>query len=259
MAERTLLTIGQEAARRAGLPAPSTIYSNNEKAARLILIAADDTVREVREAAANNDGWGSQQVGGTITTISGRAYYDLPSDYEALIPGASFINGNPMWFMGPTDPYAWRAEEAGVGVRPAPYRWRIRGAQMFLQPTPSSEMSIYFEYLSRGMIDSTSDGAWDVAVWDDAVWNANTVIDRFLSDTDQPRFPDHILSLGITAKLKQAMGAPSASAELEYRKALSIAVARDKGGPPRCRTLSEHTWTDEVYHPLDDDSGVIIL
>jgi hypothetical protein len=259
MAERTLLSLAEEAAIRAKLPVPATIVSNNEKVARQILVAANDTIREIRRMAANNDGWGCQQVAGTVTTASGTQYYDLPSSYDALIPGANFINGNPMWFMGPTNPYNWRAEEAGVAVSTAPYRWRIKQNQIFIQPTPSSVMTLYFEYLSRAMIDSTSAGAWDVAVWDTAIWNDKTVIDRFLADSDQPRVPDDLVSQGMTWRLMRDMGQPYFDLRADYEQAVNLAIAQDKGGPPRSLSLAQSRMTDEVYHPLDDSSGVVIL
>lgn len=250
MAERTLLSLATSAAHDAGAPAPSTIVGNNEKIARAILGFANDTVRAVRTAAADNGGWGAQQVGATLSLVSGVASYDLPDDYQAMIPGAIMLDGMPMWFSGPDDPAYWNAYEANALVGVSPYRWRVKARKIFVQPTPSSSMTVVYEYLTRSMIESTAAGAWDVAVWDQAVWDATTISDRFLDDDDQPRFPDYLLKLGVQYRLERLLGRPYGETANEFENELEIAVAEDHGGPPRSRSLCDVGDRASVAHGL---------
>lgn len=259
MANRTLLSIAEEACDMAGMPTPATIVGNNEKTARFILAGANQTIRDLRSRAANNGGWGAQQVAQTLTTVSGVATYDLPDDFQAMIESAVFIDGAPLWFHGPTDPYHWAAVESNAYVSATPYRWRVKFNKIFIQPTPSSVMTINFEYLTRALVQSTAAGAWDVAIWDQTVWDFATIADRFLSDTDQPRVPDYLVVLGIQHRLERRIGSPTAVETFaEYEAEAETAIAEDRGGPPRSRTFSEAKIGTEVVFGLGSNGGVVI-
>lgn len=258
MAERTLLDIATSASEAAGVPAPASIVGNASKRARFLEAAINQTMREIRNAAANNDGWGAQQVAATLTTVANRESYDLPGDYDGLIPGAMHINGSPMWFHGPADAFHWSAVEANATISATPYRWRIKERKVFIQPVPTSVMTLAFEYLTRAMIESAGAGAWDVAIWDQAIWDARTISDRMLQDSDQPRVPDYVVELGLQWRLEQKYQMPHAETRAEYWRELEMAVAADKGGPPRSRTLSEAALATEVLHGIGENGGVVI-
>lgn len=69
--------------------------------------------------------------------------------------------------------------------------------------------------------------------------------ERFTADIDWPVMDDHVLSLGMTARLLRALEEPYADQQAEYEEALDVALADDAGGA-RDVCLDEPTINDPL-------------
>lgn len=65
---------------------------------------------------------------------------------------------------------------------------------------------------------------------------------KFARDADMPALDDHVLSLGMTARLLKGLREPYAEEMAEYEEARDVALAKDAGGG---RNISLEDWREE--------------
>jgi hypothetical protein len=91
----------------------------------------------------------------SFATVPSQASYTLPSDFNySLID--TFWNTTEQWqLIGPLRPQEWQSVQHGVGGAIVDTFFRIKGIagnQFFVEPVPSSIITISFEYASRNAI-----------------------------------------------------------------------------------------------------------
>ena len=145
---RTILQIAQEAAERAILPAPSVLFGSNDRISRILRVAAIDTMREIMDAADRN---GLSDFASTwvFELEPDKFLYDLPPDYQGVIPGTEHRNNWPVGLLGPVGPIGWSNWLNNVTVPTTPYGWRIRGNKLAIEPIPTARELIQIDYKSR--------------------------------------------------------------------------------------------------------------
>jgi hypothetical protein len=286
---RTILEIAKEAAERDNTSRPlvSLFGAGNDRVARVLRIAAADTIRDILRASV---GLSEFQATYVFTMEPGRYAYALPPDYLRMIPGTENRANWPMSLIGPVSPQQWARWMSGAVTSPAPSGWRIRNNALWIDPPPASRELVQIDYISRypvvapissDVIDVTDgaiqvkapmvprDGAitenvkralfteeydgtayGDVPGWDEAVWaeevteilrriNLTSNVDpkpmirkpEFTADTDRPAFDDdHLLSLGMTFRLRRGLGMPYAEQADEYEAEKEAKAFGDAGG-----------------------------
>lgn len=287
---RRILDIAIEAAERdATAPAPTTLFDTNNKVAKILRIAARDTMREyLRES--DWIGLSEHHATWAFVTHPGRFAYPLPPDFLRLITNTEHRGGWPMGLVGPATPQAWAHWLfGGGGVAPVQMGWRIHNGAIWVEPTPVSYELVTISYVSRypvvsevrpGDYDMSKsppvctapfvprDGQLDVpdgvtigeahgtAKWDlPPGWDVGTFgqeITEYLrrisvsssvaplpqvrrpefeSDDDMPAWADdHLLSLGMTFRLRKALGKDYAEVAAEYESELEMKQGSDAGG-----------------------------
>ena len=140
---RRILDIAVEAAERdATAPAPTTLFATNNKVAKILRIAARDTLREYLRAS-DWIGLSEHHATWAFVTHPGRFAYPLPPDFLRLIPNTEHRGGWPMGLVGPATPQAWAHWLfGGGGTAPVQMGWRIHNGAIWVEPTPTTYVSV---------------------------------------------------------------------------------------------------------------------
>ncbi len=221
----TVLSVSQEVLAEIGdFEIPSTFVGNNSATARQVLAIAN---RVGKEVAREKSDWEWLLTSYTFLTTNGTPGYALPSDFRYMVNATWWDRTNYWEIFGPATPEIWQTLKSGIvtdGVR----RWfRIQNGEFVLHPTPTTTGdTIAYEYLSN---------AW--VVEDDGT----TFKTEFTADTDNPRFDDFILRLGIKAYFMKEKGLPYADDLNAYADEIDRAKGTD-GGAPRLRLDDQSGW-----------------
>jgi hypothetical protein len=284
---RTILAIAQEAAERDNTaPAPTSLFASSTKVAKLLRVAAKDTIRDYLTRSGHN-GLSEFHSTWVFSLQPGRFAYPLPPDFLRMIPNTEHRGGWPLGLIGPASPQSWASWIFGGAVTAVEMGWRIRNNAIFFEPTPSAAEMVAIEYVSRFPVVSriregdfdfsvtppqiiapwvprdgqmaleglniTTGGTfayeagpgWDAGVWGDEVFEILRQISpssirapypevrrpEFEHDEDRPVFDDdHVLSLGMTYRLRRGLGLDYAEAAAEYEVEMSQRLDHDAGG-----------------------------
>jgi hypothetical protein len=289
MAQRTILAIAQEAAERDNsAPAPTSLFASATKVAKLLRVAAKDTVRDYLTRSGHT-GMSEFQSTWVFGLQPGRFAYPLPPDFLRMIPNTEHRGGWPLGLIGPASPQAWAAWIFGGAVTAVEMGWRIRNNAIFFEPVPRAAELVAIEYISRfpvvsriregdfdfsvsppqalapwvprdgyqalnglditvsppGEMEFDGGPGWDIGVWGQEVWEVLRQISptsaiapypevrrpEFEHDEDRPVFEDdHLLSLGMTYRLRRGLGLDYAEAAAEYEIEMEQKLAHDAGG-----------------------------
>lgn len=310
---RSIYAIAEEVCDRVTVGCPDTLFGTNDRIARILRVAAKDTLRDIMRDAMKNgvSGFQSQWV---FATKPGVYAYSLPPDFYKMIPGTEQRNQWPLGILGPVNPQTWSNWIGGAAYTAVPMAWRISNNLVHIEPPPVSAELILIEYLSHYMVvrdavdgdlapvdgrlapisplipreGYVADGAldtvptsgaskWGEAVWGTAVWGSTPAQElrrvpvsasdtkypayqvraaEFTGDTDECALhDDHVLSLGLTWRLRKGLRMPYAEAFDEYDTEKGVFLANDAS---RGRTIvfGEDGAHDQVV-PLGGDRWVV--
>lgn len=292
MAPHGILSLAQDVCDRVTVNVPTTLFGTNDRIARILRLAAKDTIRDIMRAGQMNglQGFHSQWI---FATRPGVYAYVMPTDFLRILPGTEQRNSWPLGLIGPVSPQTWAGWIAGVESVVTPMSWRIKNNLIHIEPPPVAAEIVMIEYLSRfpvarnatdddllpvdgylqpiaplvpregylssdaySTIEVTGSSEWGSATWGTAVWGttphgevrripagtSNTSFpayqvraEEFTSDTDTSALDDdHVLSLGMTWRLRKGLSMPYAEDRDEYEREKDVFVANDAS---RARTF----------------------
>lgn len=312
---RTILEIAREASEReATAPAPATLFDTNNRVAKILRTAAQDTMREYLRGT-NWIGLSDFNSTWAFTLVPGRYAYPLPPDFLRVIAGTEIRNGWPMGLVGPATPQVWAAWLFGRFRLTTPMGWRIRNNALWIDPTPARYELVTIDYISRyPVVSDVLDSDYDMSInppqitapfvprdgqmdlppesgqpvitggtgeydappgYDVATYYleafeklkrlspqsavaplAQVRRDAFTADTDRPAFEDdHILSLGMTFRLRRGLGMDYAEVAAEYEAEMEMRKSTDAGGARSFRLGSSSSeWS---AFPLGDGRWMV--
>lgn len=212
----TLLSLCQDVADEIGLERPSAIIGNTSETAKKLLQAAQRTGKDL----AKKHDWAILQKEYTFSTASGTSSYDLPSDYDHVLPYTQWDRGNYWRLIGPLSPSEWQYMKSGI-VTQGPrtqYRFKPLSGTMkfYVNPTPSSVVTLAYEYVSNQWCESST----------------GTGKTEFTADTDVVRLDTELFNLGINWRTRKSMGLPFIVEFDQYESMLKIRKAQE-GDMPR--------------------------
>ncbi len=145
---QTILQLAQDVCDRETVKAPRTLFNTNDKIARILRMAAQDTVRDMMRSAHRNglSGFKAQWVFAVRPQIYS---YQLPPDYYRMIDGTEQRDRWPLGILGPVAPQTWSNWIAGLGFTAVPMGWRIDNNMIHIEPVPQQEEAIVIEYMSK--------------------------------------------------------------------------------------------------------------
>lgn len=162
---RSILAIAQEAAERENTaPAPTSLFNSNTKIAKLLRVAAKDTLRDYMRRSGHT-GLSEFQSTWVFALQPGRYAYPLPPDYLRLIPNTEHRGGWPLGLVGPASPETWASWIFGGAVTAVEMGWRVRNNAIFFEPTPSAAELVAIEYVSNfPVVSALREGDYDFTV-----------------------------------------------------------------------------------------------
>lgn len=214
MSFETALDIVQSASGELGLPVPTdaaTSYLPLPKQLFALLNAAG------RQLIRDHE-WGSLITLATITTVSGQADYDLPSDYSRMVTETQWDATNHWTMIGPDTPQMarWRQTSIAANTGTRITFTQTGTSRVTVWPTPTvSGNSLTYLYVSKNWA-AKADG---------------TSQSQFLLDTDTSIFDPDLLVKELKWRFMSAKGMGSA---LEFKNEAEIMkaqlIAADLGG-----------------------------
>ena len=150
-------------------------------------------------------------AGTAATAYFQKMKYDLPSDYEALIPRSMWDKSKKWELLGPEDGQQWEWLLSGYISTGPRIRWRLLGAYFQIWPGISAAEYLGYEYRSNGWANSAAGAAKT----------------SFTVDTDTTIYPDRLMVLSTKLKYFEAKGFDTAAMYRNYMYELEAAMALD--------------------------------
>jgi hypothetical protein len=153
---------------------------------------------------------------GTVSLVFGQVNYALPSDWSKQIPQTEWDRSNRWPLLGPNSPQDWQSFKSGIVYAGPRLRFRIQGNTIAINPPPSANLNLAFEYISK---------SWVLAA--DGVTYKNS----FTADTDTFVFDDSLMTIGLKLRWLQTKGFEYDYAQREFDSLLSMCKGQDKSAP----------------------------
>lgn len=153
------------------------------------------------------------------TVVSGTIYfqkvkYDLPSDYDAIVPRTQWDKSKHWEMLGPENAQQWEWLLSGYISTGPRIRWRLYGDYFQIWPGTSTNEFLGFEYRSKGWARA-ADG---------------TAKNSFTADTDTCIYPDRVMVLSTKLKYFQAKGFDTTALYRDYVTELETSMAQNISG-----------------------------
>ena len=184
-----------------------------------------DTTYQVVGTGFNQDTFISSVDSGTQVTVNQdieeaatagtlnfqKMRYDLPSDYEALIPRTMWDKSKHWEMLGPEDAQQWEWLLSGYISTGPRVRWRLFSGYFQIWPGFSNAEYLGFEYRSKGWAESS----------------AGAVKNSFTVDTDTCIYPDRLIVNATKLKYFEAKGFDTTAMYRNYEEEMEAAKALD--------------------------------
>jgi len=152
------------------------------------------------------------EAGGTNATIYfQQVKYDLPTDYDAIVPRTMWDKSKRWELLGPEDAQQWEWLLSGYISTGPRIRWRLLGKTFQIWPGTSTNELLSYEYRSKGWAEAAN----------------GTVKNSFTADTDTCIYPDRVMVLSTKLKYFEAKGFDTTALYRNYVEELNTAIAQD--------------------------------
>jgi hypothetical protein len=153
---------------------------------------------------------------GTVSLVFGQVNYPLPSDWSKQIPQTEWDRSNRWPLLGPNSPQDWQSFKSGIVYAGPRLRFRIQGDTLAINPPPSANLNLAFEYISKSWVLAT-DGV--------------TYKNKFTADTDTFVFDDSLMTIGLKLRWLQTKGFEYDYAQREFNEILNFCQGQNKSAP----------------------------
>ena len=137
--------------------------------------------------------------------------YDLPDDYDAIVPRTQWDKSKHWEMLGPESAQQWEWLLSGYISTGPRIRWRLYGGYFQIWPGNSTAEYLGFEYRSKGWARSA----------------AGAIKNSFTVDTDTCIYPDRVMVLSTKLKYFQAKGFDTTALYRDYLTEFDTSVAQD--------------------------------
>ena len=151
-------------------------------------------------------------AGTVATAYFQKMKYDLPSDYESLVPRSMWDKSKHWEMLGPEDAQQWEWLLSGYISTGPRIRWRLLGSYFQIWPGFSNAELLGYEYRSNG---------WALSA-------ASAVKTSFTVDTDTCIYPSRLMVLFTKLKYFEAKGFDTTAMYRNYVNELEAAMSLDK-------------------------------
>ena len=234
----TLLTICQDAANEIGVPSPNAVVGSTDTTVIQLLAAAN---REGKNLVSGYD-WEvliKEEAHSAIANESQGTITSIASDFERFSNNTMWNRTTDRKFYGPLNNSEWQRLKASVQSGVTNY-FRIRGGFLLMNPVPTVNDAIYFEYISKYWVDTTGNGSADA--------------EKFAADSNTTVLDEDIITLGVIWRFLKQKGLPYDNQLQEYQLKVFEKQAKD-GAKPILR-MSGNT---RLFLPVNEPEGNFTL
>ena len=210
----TVLEMVQDVTDEIGVERLNTVVNNTSNTARRALQAAKRTGNELLKKHY----WSFLYREHTFDTVDSQAAYDLPSDFDRIVPHTQWDRTNEWRLWGPLSAQDWQFVKSGVAEEGPRRDYRIKADsgtnKVFISPTPGSGEggeTLVFEYITNEWAEA-SDGTGQSDIQ---------------ADSDTVRFDDELFRLGLKWRLLRSLGMEYLTEFDEYDHMRKVRVAGD--------------------------------
>lgn len=220
----TVLTIAQNAAKRAGFTPPASLVGNSDDTAVQLLAIIEEETR----ALSDRFRWQALVKRATFDFVNGQETYDLPDDFKDYIQKTIWDYSSRRPLIAPISPEGYEIQKnylitSGIDKMVYIYDGKIR-----VTPTPGSNDTINYEYTTLNIYkDENGVGKPEIT-----------------ADTDTTTIREFLVALGVKFRFLMAKGIiPSERYEhsfehKDYIAQVSRAVLTDGFGQPNPINMS---------------------
>lgn len=226
----TLLSLVQQVVGEisANIVTPAAVASNTDQTVvqlyRLANRVGQDLVREYP--------WRRLVTEYTFPTLASTSEYDLPADFDRMVPDTHYDRTNDWQNRGPSSSQEWQWLNTGLSTT-TQLRWRLYQNKIKFYSTPSAVYTMAFEYVSN--------------LWVLADGGTAPTKSAFSLDTDTCVFHDDLMTTGLKYQWYRAKGLDFEPSLADFNRAKSMRQAQDI--PEGAQSLSprqrEHTMIQE--------------
>lgn len=148
-------------------------------------------------------------IGGTV--YFQQVKYDLPADYDSIVPRTMWDKSKRWELLGPEDAQQWEWLLSGYISTGPRIRWRLLGNTFQIWPGTSTNELLSYEYRSQG--------------W--AIGADGSVKNSFTADTDTCIYPSRVMVLFTKLKYFEAKGFDTTAMYRNYLTELETAIAQN--------------------------------
>lgn len=174
--------------------------------------------------------WTHLQKEGSITTSNGDLDYDLPNDFDRMIP-QTYWNRTAVLPGHPIGAETWQYLKANTTGPAFSALFRVVDNEVQIVPTPTATETIKFEYISSYWVKESGQSA------------GNTT--RVDTSTDTILFDPTLVMHALKAAWKKAKGQDASGEHSDYLARLSVVSSGDGAAPVLSLTPSRPPgWLD---------------
>ncbi|WFG54192.1 putative tail protein [Myxococcus phage Mx9] len=176
---------------------------------RLLKSLGQDLVRDYQ--------WTHLKKQWTFATQAGLANYEMPPDYNRFVDQTGWNRTQQMPLLGPLSAQGWQLLQVLTSAGTADVMYRLVGGEFVLYPTPQSNNTIAYEYISSHWVGTGG--------------SETPNADAPTSGGDTLFFDGRLLVCGLKLKWQRAKGFDSTACQDDYDKALARAQGGDGAAP----------------------------
>jgi hypothetical protein len=230
---QTLLELVQQAVGEisSDIAVPSSVVGSEDQTITQMLALANRVGRDLVRAYA----WRRLVTEYSFATVNGTATYDLPADFDRMVPDTHYDRTNDWQNRGPTSSQEWQWLNTGLSTV-TQLRWRLYLNQIKFYTTPTTAYTMAYEYVSKSWVIATGD--------------TNPSKNAFSVDSDTCVFPDDLMSNALVYRWLRSKGLDYADAEKDYLVTLSACKSQDvpegaknlAGEPKQAPLIPDGNW-----------------
>ena len=147
--------------------------------------------------------------------------YPFPTDYDHSTNQTYWDRQYRWQMLGPLTPQEWQVLKSGIAPTGPRRRFRVQGNQFLLDPPPTTNNVLVYEYISNGFCVPNGTLVTPEAAAFQTLWTL---------DTDVGVLDENLMTLGVKWRWLRAKGFDYGEEKQTYDRAVERAASRDAGG-----------------------------
>ena len=212
---RTALSLVQAFTSRVGVPTPSFGFASTDPQVRQIFALLEEAIEEIRTRGSWNELVREATFTSTPIIDQGPVTSIATQGFDRILNDTIYDRTQDRKIYGPLRADQWQELQANLSAGPV-LKYRIRGGHLLLDPAPTTNLLLAFEYVSRYCILDQDGVTWKEFI---------------TSDQDTVLFPDIIVLSALRWKWKYEKGLDYAEDFRRFETMISSSLSNNGTKP----------------------------